>query len=112
MKEAVDILRRQGMVFKSLHPLRADVLGTRKRATFYIGVDLKGYYVFVIHMRKKSRMLRKEVQELEVLHAKAEKAVDSTIKYKILVLDAPLCSKAKADLEEKGWRVFLVKNEE
>ena len=112
MKSLVEYLQQHGIIFKSLEPLSPKALGTRKRASFYIGIDLKGYYVFVVHLSKKSRVLRKEAQDLDALHAKAEKVVDSTIKHKILVLDAPLCSKAKMWLREKGWRVFLVKSEE
>ena len=76
-----------------------------------MGVDLKGYYAVVMRVEKKSRVLRKEVGELMVLHEKLERYMDSKIKKKYIIIKAPLCSKAKALLEENGWRVFVVKKQ-
>jgi len=73
-----------------------------------VGIDLKGYYANVILLEKKSRVLRKEAEELMVLHEKLEKYIDSAIKKKYIIIKAPLCSKAKAFLEENGWKVFGV----
>jgi len=71
-----------------------------------VGVNLKGFYADVMVLEKKSRVFRKEAEELMALHAKLEKYIDSTIKKKYIIIKAPLCSKAKALLEENGWKVF------
>jgi hypothetical protein len=52
-------------------------------------------------------VLRKEVQELMMLHEKIEKYIGAAIKKKYMIIRAPLCSKAKALLEEQGWNVFV-----
>jgi len=57
-------------------------------------------------LEKKSRVLRKEVAELMALHEKLEAYIDSSIKKKQIIIKAPLCSKAKALLEENAWRVW------
>jgi hypothetical protein len=59
-----------------------------------------------MEIEKKSRILRKEAQELMVLHEKLEKYIDSRISKKYMIIKAPLCSKAKALLEERGWKVW------
>ncbi|MEA1880155.1 MAG: hypothetical protein U9N11_05890, partial [Campylobacterota bacterium] len=83
-------------------------LGSRKKISIYVGVDLKGYYVDVMYLEKKSRVLRKEVDGLMLLHEKLEKYIDSSIKKKYIIIKAPLCSKAKAVLEENAWKVWHI----
>jgi len=41
-----------------------------------------------------------------LLHEKLEKYIDSKIMKKYMIIKAPLCSKAKALLEEHGWKVW------
>ena len=59
-----------------------------------------------MQVEKKSRVLRKEVGELMALHEKMEKYMDTRIKKKYIIIKAPLCSKAKALLEEHNWKVW------
>ena len=65
-------------------------------------------------IEKKSRILRKEVAELMELHERVEKYMDSKVTKKYIIIKAPLCSKAKALLEENKWKVYIVlqQNEE
>ena len=102
----VDYLQKKNLVFKSLKEITPKELGSRKKIALYLGVDLKGYYTVVMEIEKKSRILRKEAQELMVLHEKLEKYIDSRISKKYMIIKAPLCSKAKALLEEHGWKVW------
>ena len=108
MKNIVEYLQTKNIIFKSLKEIIPKELGSRKKIHIYVGVDLKGYYTDVMVLEKKSRVLRKEASELMVLHEKLEKYIDSTIKKKYMIIKAPLCSKAKALLEESGWKVFDV----
>ncbi len=73
-----------------------------------MGIDLKGYYALVMEVEKKSRVLRKEAVELMHLHEKLEQYVESKITKKYILIKAPLCSHAKAMLEENGWKVWHV----
>jgi hypothetical protein len=106
MKRLVDRLQRHNIVCKKLTPLLPKELGSRKRIDLYIGTDMRGYYCSVMVLAKKSRVLRKEAEELKRLHAKMERHADTVITKKYVGVDAPLCSKAKAWMEAEGW-VFL-----
>jgi hypothetical protein len=106
MKETVEYLQKKNLVFKSFKEISPKELGSRKKIDLYLGVDLKGYYTVVMKIEKKSRILRKEAGELMLLHEKLEKYIDSKISKKYMIISEPLCSKAKALLEEQGWTVW------
>lgn len=106
MKALVEYLNQKGMIFKSLKEIMPKELGSRKKVSLHLGIDLKGYYALVMQLEKKSRVLRKEAAELIELHEKAEKHIDSKITKKYILIKAPLCSHAKAILEENGWKVW------
>jgi hypothetical protein len=106
MKEIVEYLNDQNVICKSLKEVAPKELGSRKRVKLYIGVNLKGYYCSVMYLEKKSRVLRKEVGELMLLHEKLERYQDTKILTRYIRIKAPLCSHAKAMLEENGWKVW------
>jgi len=106
MKEIVEYLQKKNLIFKSLKEISPKEIGSRKKIELYLGVNLKGYYALVMSVEKKSRVLRKEAGELMLLHEKLEKYIDSKIMKKYMLIKAPLCSKAKALLEENGWKVW------
>ena len=106
MKQIVEYLHSKKLIFKSLKEITPKELGSRKKIELYLGVDLKGYYALVMSVEKKSRILRKEANELMVLHEKLETYIDSKITKKYIIIKSPLCSKAKALLEEYGWKVY------
>ena len=104
MKPIIEALRTHGIVCKSLSEISPKTLGSRKRIALYIGVDLKGYYCSVMAVSKKSRVVRKEAEELMRLHEKMEVWNGTTIPKKYIRVDAPLCSKAKKRMEQEGWK--------
>jgi len=106
MKNIVEYLQQKQIIFKSLKEITPKELGSRKKLNIYVGVDLKGYYGNVMDLEKKSRVLRKEVGELMLMHKKLEAYIDSSIKKKYIRIKAPLCSKAKDLLEENDWKVW------
>ena len=106
MKEIVEYLQGKNLIFKSLKEITPKEIGSRKRVTLYVCVNLKGYYALVMSIEKKSRILRKEATELMLLHEKVEKYIDSRITKKYIIVKAPLCSKAKALFEENSWKVY------
>lgn len=108
MKEIVEYLQHKNLVFKSLKEIMPKELGSRKKVKLYLGVDLKAYYALIMVVEKKSRVLQKEATELMALHEKAESYIGSKIKKKYMIINAPLCSKAKALLEVNGWKVMNV----
>ena len=106
MKALVEYLNHKKLIFKSLQEILPKELGSRKKVSLYVGIDLKGYYALVMQIEKKSRILRKETGDLMALHEKLEKHVGSSITKKYILIKAPLCSHAKAMLEENGWKVW------
>ena len=106
MKALVEYLNHKKLIFKSLQEILPKELGSRKKVSLHLGVDLKGYYALVMQLEKKSRVLRKEAGDLMALHEKLEKYVGSNITKKYILIKAPLCSHAKAMLEENGWKVW------
>jgi preprotein translocase subunit SecD len=106
MKALVEYLNHKNIIFKSLQEIMPKELGSRKKVSLYLGLDLKGYYSLVMEVEKKSRVLRKEAAELMRLHEKLEQYVESKITKKYMIVKAPLCSHAKAMLEENGWKVW------
>ena len=107
MKEIVDYLRDKKIICKTLNEVLPKALGSRKKIKIYVGVDLKGYYCSFMSLKKKSRILRKEVGELIILHEKLERFQDTKIPTRFIRIQAPLCSHAKAMLQEHGWNVWL-----
>lgn len=106
MKETVTYLQKKNMIFKSFKALAPKDLNSRKKIKLFIGVNLKDYYTLVIEVKKKSRILKKEVLEYRELHLKAQEHIDSNISKKYIIIYAPLCSKAKTLFEEHGWKVW------
>jgi hypothetical protein len=106
MKSIVERLGAHAIVCKKLTPITPKRLHSRKKISLYVGVDLDGYYCSVMVLAKKSRVVRKEAEELFVLQGRLEAHVDAAINKKYVWVDAPLCSKAKALMEQEGW-VFL-----
>lgn len=102
----VEYLNGKHIIFKSLKEIMPKELGSRKKVSIHLGIDLKGYYALVVQLEKKSRVLRKEAAELMILHERAERYIDSRITKKYIIIKAPLCSHAKAMLEEHGWKVW------
>ncbi len=111
MKTLTDRLREAGLIFKSLSPILPAALGSRKRIGIYRAVDTKGYYAAVFVVEKKSRFLRKDAEAIEALFDVLERHIDAKVPAKYLILAAPLCSKAKAFLEEHGWKVFVAERQ-
>ena len=107
MKALVEFLNQKNIIFKSLKEITPKELGSRKKVSIYFGVELKeNYYGMVMELQKKSRVLRKEAAELMLLHEKLEQYIGSKITKKYILIKAPLCSQAKAMLEENGWKVW------
>ncbi|HEY9189519.1 MAG TPA: hypothetical protein VIM88_01505 [Sulfurovum sp.] len=107
MKALVEYLNHKNIIFRSLKEIMPKALGSRKKVSIHLGVELKeNYYAVVMEVAKKSRVLRKEASELMLLHEKLEQHIGSRITKKYIIIRAPLCSQAKTMLEEEGWKVW------
>ncbi|MBD3795398.1 MAG: hypothetical protein IE878_00900 [Epsilonproteobacteria bacterium] len=106
MKEVLDFVVSKKLTFRSFKPIDTKQLGSTKKVKCYFGTNLERYFIFLIHVKRKMRVLRKDTHDFIELHTQMELLNDSKIKYKYLLIEAPLCSKAKKFLEENGWVVW------
>ncbi|WP_353662997.1 hypothetical protein [Hydrogenimonas sp. SS33] len=105
MKEILAPLQSRGLLFKRFEPFLLKEIGSRKRLEVYHGVDTQNRYTLVIRLKRKSRVLQKDVREWFDLKQRIEQHLGYPILQNIALIEAPLCSKAKALLESEGWRV-------
>lgn len=96
------------MIFKSMSQITPKELGSRKKLQIYLAVDMNNYYNLIVYISKKSRFIQKDANDLIDLHSRVEKLKDIIIKKRILLIDTPICSKAKSLLIEEGWRLFEI----
>ena len=103
MKELVNVLLKKNYIYKSLKEIDKKTLGIRKKIEIYEGVDTNSYYAAVFILVQKSRFLRKNADDLEMLYEKLKVVQDHNFKKKILIYQMPICSHAKEQLKESGW---------
>lgn len=106
MKEMLEQICRKQIVFTSLEMIDPKILHTRKKLLLFSGVDLKSYYHLMMRIEQKSRFVVKQAEEILDLEAKIVLHVNHNYKYKHLLLQSPLCSKAKTLLIQRGWKVY------
>jgi len=97
MKEILDILIKNKIVCKELKPLKVK---TRKKIDIYLGVNLKNEYCLIVVLHKKSRILKKDIEEILPLIPE----INFRYKKKILLTKAIVCSKVKESFKE--WRII------
>lgn len=96
----------KNQILTSLIPVDVSVLQTRKKVAIFSGVDHKSYYHLVFKVNQKSRFVLKNAQEILELEQKMVLHVRHNYKYKHIVFNAPLCSKAALILAQNGWRIL------
>ena len=107
MKEVVETLQKRGYLFRRLEPFALNLVGSRKRLEVFHGVDLQSRYTLIFKVARRSRILRKETAEWMELKRKIEHYYGYPILRTVVLVEAPICSKAVASLEAEGWRVLL-----
>jgi hypothetical protein len=105
MQMVVDSLRQKGKIFKRMQEIPPKDLGIRNRIKIYKATDTNGYFWAIFAVSQKSRILMKDVHKFEEIYAKLVLFCDHNFKYKILFIDAPLCSKAAKAFKEAGWKI-------
>lgn len=104
MKEVLEKLSAQHL-FSSFLPLSPSLLKTRRKMVLYKGVDTKQYYHIVFSVAQKSRFGVKHAEEMIRYEKSLVAVMDHQFKYKHLLVDAPLCSKARTVLNMDGWNI-------
>ncbi|WP_457596201.1 hypothetical protein [Hydrogenimonas sp.] len=106
LKEVLDPLRQRGLVFRRFEPFSLKEIGSRKRIAVFHGVDTENRYTLVFAVKRRSRVLRRDVAEWLELKKRIEAYLGYPILQTIALIEAPLCSHAKGMLEEAGWTVL------
>jgi len=101
----VDTFRVQGKIFKKMQEIVPKELGIRNKIKIYKATDIKGNFWSIFAITQKSKLLMKDVVKFEEIYVKLSIYCENDFKYKILFIDAPLCSKAKDAFREKGWAI-------
>lgn len=106
LKPIIDRLNAKGLLYKHFEEIPPKALGIRHRIRMFGATDVKGYYTAVFVVAQKSRVLMKDVEKFETILRKLELYADHAFKHKVLMLDAPLCSKAEAAFKQQGWKIL------
>ena len=105
MQKIVEDFQKKGKLFKKMNEISPKELGIRNRIKIFKAVDLSGYFWAIFAVSQKSRILLKDVAKFEEIYKKLVLYSEHNYKYKVIYMEAPLCSKAKKAFEELGWRV-------
>ena len=105
MQMVVDSLRSRGRIYKKMQEIAPKELGVRNKIRIYKATDVSGYFWAIFAVSLKSRLLMKDVHKFEEIYAKLSLFCDHNFKHKVIFIDAPLCSKAKAAFEQAGWKI-------
>ncbi|MCD6190194.1 MAG: hypothetical protein J7K14_01460 [Sulfurimonas sp.] len=105
MQMVVDSLRQKGKIYKKMQEVSPKELGIRNKIKMYKATDINGYFWAIFAVSQKSRLLMKDVHKFEEIYTKLTLYCGHNFKHKILFIDAPLCSKAKAAFKTQGWKI-------
>jgi len=106
MKVLVENLRTNGRIYKKLEEIQPKELKIRNKVKLYAALDLNRYYNAIIIVSQKSRLLMKDLVKFEEIVQKMALYRDHQFKGKVLILDAPLCSKARAAFIKAKWKII------
>ena len=105
MQMLVDSLRSTGKIYKKMQEVAPKELGIRNKIKIFKATDMNGYFWAVFAVSQKSRVLMKDVRKFEEIYSKLTLYFEHNFKYKLIFIDAPLCSKAKEAFKEAGWKI-------
>jgi len=98
-----DLLVREGLILRDQRTLD---MGRSRAYSGLFGVDLDGYNTLVFFRDASSRFVRKDALALISRADGLADALGKVCKRRVLFLNSPLCSKARAELKNAGWKVF------
>ena len=105
MQIVVDRLRSQGKIYKKMQEVVPKELGIRNKIKLFSAVDTSTKYSAIVAVSQKSRILMKDVHKFEDIYIKLSAYCAKSFQYKVIFIDAPLCSKAKVAFETAGWKI-------
>lgn len=106
MKALIDQLQSKGKIYKHLVEIQPKALLIRNKIRIFSATDMNGYYTAIFMVSQKSRLLMKDVVKFEEIYRKLVTYSGHNFKYKILIVDAPLCSKAQKAFSDAAWKIM------
>lgn len=106
MKALIDQLQARGKIYKRLEEVKPKELGIRNKIRIFSATDTNGYFTTIFMIAQKSRILMKDVAKFEEIYQKLVTYSGHNYKYKVLIIDAPLCSKAEKAFGEAKWKII------
>ncbi|OQX58237.1 MAG: hypothetical protein B5M52_05845 [Helicobacteraceae bacterium 4484_230] len=106
MQPIIDILQKNGKIYKKLDEIKPKELGIRNKIRIFRALDMNGYFTAVFAVSQKSRLLMKDVRKFEEIYIKLVHYCDHEFKYRLLLIDAPICSKAEKAFKSAGWKIL------
>jgi hypothetical protein len=85
-------------------PVDPKELKIRSKVELFKGID-KNKFTAIIGVKQKSRILTKDIQKFEDIVEKMGQYFAHTFHVKQLIVDAPMCSKARKAMQDSGWIV-------
>ncbi len=106
MRALIDQLQAKGKLYKKLTEVQPKELGIRNKIRIFSATDTNTYFTTIFMVSQKSRLLMKDVAKFEEIFQKLVSYSGHNYKYKILIIDAPLCSKAQKAFKEAKWKIL------
>ena len=92
--------------YKQMEEVLPKELGIRNKIKIHYGIDASNDKVAILTVAQKSRILLKDVAKFEAIINKLSLYVEYKFSKKVIMLNAPICSKALKALEEKHFSVI------
>ncbi len=106
MRALIDQLQSKGKIYKQLAEVQPKELSVRNKIRIFSATDMNGYYTAIFMVSQKSRLLMKDVSKFQEIYQKLVTYSGHNYKYKILIIDAPLCSKAEKAFRDAKWKII------
>lgn len=105
MKDLTKYFLNRDILFKEIKEISPKELGSRKKIKIYVATSVTKEFYSIFIIDAKSRFIRKNANDLLELYSKLVDFQEHNFKKKELLINSPLCSKAKKFLEENKWSV-------
>ena len=107
MKQIVEYFREKNIIFPSFVLVDNKAVNVKSKIKIYKAIDLKNNYCSIIHITRKSRFLQKDSIKIQEILEVLKRHFNHNFAKQFILIQAPLCSKAKKFLEENKWKVFV-----
>lgn len=105
MKNITEYFADKNIIFKSFEEIAPKKLNSRKRIQIFDATTVSKEYYAIFTLTSKSRFLRKNAEELIELLNKLIDLKGHNYKKRYLLINSPICSKAKAYFHDQKWSV-------